>query len=176
MFSGHGRSHRAALMPSGQSPSMVRVSLVRAAAFLLLWIVLCGTSPADLPVGIITAAIATWASLRLLPAGSLHLRGLAAIRLIPRFLHQSVVAGMDVARRAFDPRLPLRPGFVAYEVGLAPGPPRNVFATLTSLLPGTVPTGDEGGRLIYHCLDIDQPIETQLAAEEAALSRVLGHD
>jgi multicomponent Na+:H+ antiporter subunit E len=83
---------------------------------------------------------------------------------------------VDVARRALDPRLPLRPGFVAYPVRFAPGPTRNAFTTLTSLLPGTVPTGDDGGQLVYHCLDVDQPVVSQLAAEEAALSRALGDD
>jgi hypothetical protein len=29
---------------------------------------------------------------------------------------------------------------------------------------------------VYHCLDIDQPVVSQLAAEEAALSRALGDD
>ena len=94
-------------------------------------------------------------------------------RLALRFLCQSVVAGMDVARRALDPRLPLRPGFVTYPVRFPPGTARNAFAALTSLLPGTVPAGDEDGQLVYHCLDVDQPVVSQLAAEEAALSRAL---
>ena len=93
-----------------------------------------------------------------------------------RFLYQSVVAGLDVARRALDPRLPLRPGFVTYPVGFPPGTARNAFTTLTSLLPGTVPAGEEGGAVLYHCLDVDQPVVSQLAAEEAALSRALGDD
>ncbi len=93
-----------------------------------------------------------------------------------RFLYQSIVAGADVARRALDPRLPLRPGLVAYPVRFPPGTARNAFATLTSLLPGTVPAGAERGRIVYHCLDVDQPVMSQLAAEEAALARALGHD
>jgi multicomponent Na+:H+ antiporter subunit E len=91
-------------------------------------------------------------------------------------LGQSIVAGADVARRALDPRLPLRPGFVAYPVYFPPGTARNVFTALTSLLPGTVPAGDERGQLVYHCLDVDQPVLSQLAAEEAALSEALRHD
>jgi multicomponent Na+:H+ antiporter subunit E len=83
---------------------------------------------------------------------------------------------VDVARRALDPRLPLRTGFVAYPVRFPPGAARNAFATLTSLLPGTVPCGDENHALTYHCLDVDQPVVAQLTADEAALSRALGHD
>jgi multicomponent Na+:H+ antiporter subunit E len=56
------------------------------------------------------------------------------------------------------------------------GSARNAFAALTSLLPGTVPSGDEGSRLIYHCLDVDQPVVSQLAAEEAALRHAIRHD
>jgi multicomponent Na+:H+ antiporter subunit E len=53
---------------------------------------------------------------------------------------------------------------------------RNVFAALTSLLPGTVPTGEYEGQLLYHCLDIEQPVLAELAAEEAALVRALYND
>jgi len=50
-----------------------------------------------------------------------------------------------------------------------------MFAALTSLLPGTVPTGEENGQLVYHCLDVGQPVIAQLAAEEEALSRALSN-
>ena len=53
---------------------------------------------------------------------------------------------------------------------------RNTFATFTSLLPGTVPAGDESGQPVYHCLDVGQPVVSQLSAEEAALARARGHD
>lgn len=156
--------------------NVLRGSLARAAGFLALWQMLFGLNPADLPVGMLTAAAATWASLRLLPPGPWRLRPLALARLARRFLWQSIVAGADVARRALDPRLPLRPGFVAYPVYFPPGTARNAFATLTSLLPGTVPAGDERGQLVYHCLDVDQPVLSQLAAEEAALLQAIRND
>ena len=86
-----------------------------------------------------------------------------------------MVAGADVARRALDPHLPLHPGFIVYPVGLLPGPSRNMFATLMSLLPGTVPTGaDAEGRLLIHCLDVDQPVGAQLTAEEEHFARAIG--
>jgi multicomponent Na+:H+ antiporter subunit E len=55
-----------------------------------------------------------------------------------------VVAEWDVGVRALSPRLPVRPGFVVYPVAFPPGVTRNVFTTLTSLLSGTVPAGEEG--------------------------------
>jgi multicomponent Na+:H+ antiporter subunit E len=101
---------------------------------------------------------------------------LAVVQLALLFMYHSVVAGADVARRALDPRLPLCPGFVAYRTRLASGMRRNVFTTLTSLLPGTVPTGEQEGQLLYHCLDVNKPVLAELAAEEAALVRALYND
>ena len=139
--------------------------------------VLGGAGPGNLAAGAVTAVAATWMSVRLLPPGTSRPSLKALTGLVLHFLRQSVIAGADVARRALDPRLPLKPGFVPYKVlSLSSGEARNVFAMLTSLLPGTVPIGEEDGRFVYHCLDVDQPVVSELAAEEAALSRALGHD
>ncbi len=148
----------------------------RAAWFLCLWLVLAGADPADIPAAAVAVAAATWTSLRLLEPGTSRrsLRAISQLALL--FLYQSIVAGVDVARRALDPRLPLRPGFVSYPTGLPRGMRRNVFTTLTSLLPGTVPAGEDERHLIYHCLDVGQPVAAELAAEEEALVRALYND
>src|SRR5262249_8696499 len=106
-------------------------AVTRACAFLGLWVVLIGPGPGNLVVGVLTAAAATWVSVRLLSPGSIPLRPLALPSLALRFAWMSVVAGWDIARRALDPRLPVRPGFVAYPVGFARGPVRNALPTLT---------------------------------------------
>jgi multicomponent Na+:H+ antiporter subunit E len=138
--------------------------------------VLAGADLGDIPAAAAAVAAATWTSLRLLEPNASRRSPLAIVQLVLLFLYHSVVAGADVARRALDPRLLLCPGFVAYPTRLAPGMRRNVFTTLTSLLPGTVPTGEENGQLVYHCLDVEQPVVTELAAEEAALVRALYND
>jgi len=154
---------------------MLRVALVRVAGFLAVWIIVAGTKPADLFVGLLAAVIVAWVSLRLLPPATIRLRPAALAKLLLRFLYQSIVAGVDVAWRALDPRLPLRPGYVVYRPRLPPGTMRNTFCTMTSLLPGTLPCGlDGGGGLIVHCLDETQPVTEQLAAEEALLTSALG--
>ena len=156
-------------------PELFRPGSARAVGFFGLWIILSGGDAVDLVAGAVAAAAATWASLRLLPPGTSGVRPAALIGLVLRFLRQSLVAGVDVACRALDPRLPLHTGFVAYPVGLPPGPSRNVLTTLMSLLPGTVPTGaDAAGRLLIHCLDVDQPVAAQLAAEEEHFARAIG--
>jgi multicomponent Na+:H+ antiporter subunit E len=149
---------------------------MRAAGFLCLWLVLAGANLGDLPAAAGAVAAATWTSLRLLEPSASRRSPLAIVQLALLFLYNSIIAGADVARRAIDPRLPLRPGFVAYPTRLARGVRRNVFTTLTSLLPGTVPTGEDNEQLFYHCLDVGQPVVAELAAEEAALVRALYND
>jgi multicomponent Na+:H+ antiporter subunit E len=153
----------------------VRAAITRGAGFFGFWLLLIGTDPPDLAAGLFAAAAATWASLRLLPSRGRRLRYAALVRLAWRFMQQSIIGGLDVARRALDPRLPLRPGFVAYPVRLPPGPARHTFSALTSALPGTLPAGvDDQGVPLYHCLDIDQPVAAQLAIDEELLTRALG--
>ncbi len=151
-----------------------RAAVLRATAFFALWMILMQSlKPADLAVGAFATIAATWASLRLLPpaSGCLHFGALLA--LMPHFIWESVRAGVDVARRVLDPRLPLRTGFVSCPLSFPPGLARNTFATITSLLPGTVPAGEDSGVLVYHCLDTAQPVVEQLWQEERLLARAL---
>jgi multicomponent Na+:H+ antiporter subunit E len=157
------------------SRSPARSWPARTAGFLTFWLILSGLEPMTLLVGVLAAVIATGISRRLLPSGPWSFRPFAQAQLVFRFLCQSIAAGIDVAWRALDPRLPLRLGFVIHRTRLPPGPMRNAFCTMTSLLPGTLPAGsDESGGLVIHCLDITQPVTEQLAREEALLVRALG--
>jgi len=164
-------------MASPRSPvsGFATAAIARGVGFLALWVIFSGAQTTDLPASPIAVVAATWASLRLLPPGAWRLSPTALAQFLLHFLRQSIVAGADVAWRALHPRLPLRPGFVAYPVRLAVGPARNTFCELTSLVPGTLPAGlNEDGALLVHCLDVGQPVLAQLAVEEALLVRVLG--
>ena len=154
-----------------------RAILVRGVAYFLIWMIMAGGQVADVAPGLGAAVLATWISLVLLPPDPAlaHIRPLAVLRLALRFIWTSVVAGLDIARRAFSPSLPLRLGYHHYDVGLPPGTPRSLFTSVTSLMPGTLPAGsDESGRLIYHCLDVGQPVLQELGQEEARLVAALG--
>jgi multicomponent Na+:H+ antiporter subunit E len=148
--------------------------VVRALLYFGIWIVVDQSAkPANLAVGVLAGAAAAWASLKLLPPSRGRVRLAALLMLLPRFLWQSLVAGFDVARRAFAPRLDLQPGFVEYRTQLPPGSARSAFELISSLMPGTVPS-DEGPRHIeYHCLDTRQPVAEQLAEEERAYAPAL---
>jgi multicomponent Na+:H+ antiporter subunit E len=154
---------------------MIPGAVSRAVGFIGLWLVLSGVEPADLPAGVLAVVAATWTSLRLLPPGDARFSPMALAQLALRFLYEAVIAGVDVAWRALDPQLPLRPGFVACAVRFPPGPARNAFCALTSLLPGTLPAGsNDNGALLVHCLDIRQPVAADLATEERLFVRALG--
>jgi len=150
------------------------VLAVRALLYFAVWVIVDQSAkPANLVVGLIASAAATWASLKLLPPASGRVRVGLLLMLLPRFLWQSLVAGMDVARRAFAPRLDLKPGFVDYRTELPPGSARNAFELIASLMPGSVPSGETQGTIEFHCLDTRQPVAEQLAAEERAYAKAL---
>lgn len=151
-----------------------RVLTLRALWYFALWIVVDQSmKPANLLVGVLASAAATWASWTLLPPANGRVRIGALLLLLPRFLWQSLVAGIDVARRAFALGTPLQPGFVDYPIGLPPGFARNAFEIIASLMPGSVPSDEARGTIEFHCLDVRQPVVEQLAAEERAYAGAL---
>jgi len=150
-------------------------ALTRWTGFLGLWLVIFGPRIPDLLVGGGTAALATWTSLHLLPPAPARVRPVALVRFVLRFFRQSAVAGVDVARRALDPALPLRLGFVRCPTRLPRGPARDAFCAIASLLPGTLPAGsDRAGALLVHCLDAGRDVPAQMAEEEDAFRAMLG--
>lgn len=154
--------------------SRARTVLLRGAMYFGLWLILMPSAKlSDLTIGVAVASAAAWVSLRLLPPESGRLHFGVLLRLMPHFVWESIRAGVDVARRALAPRVPLNPGFVSCPIGFPPGLARNTFATITSLMPGTVPVDDGNAVLVYHCLDVAQPVVEQLSEEQRLLAQAL---
>src|SRR5271170_8392193 len=136
----------------------VSSAVARWMGLLVLWLLIAGTNPSDLPAGMVAAALASWASLILHPPGTQRVRFVPLLWLGLSLLFNSVIAGFDIALRALDPKLPLHPGIVRYAPSLPPGPARAVFGMIESLVPGTLPMGSApDGMLLVHCLDTAQP-------------------
>lgn len=151
-----------------------RSAAIRATAFFLLWLVLMPSLKAgDLAFGALATGAATWLSLYLSPPTYGRLRLGKLLLLLPHFLLESTRGGIDVALRALAPRLPVRPGLFSYTTGNPSGLARNTFASITSLLPGTLACGEADGELVYHGLDLAQPVTEQLREEERRLSRAM---
>jgi len=146
----------------------------RFALFLGLWVILAG-GLSGLGFGLLAAALATWASARLMPGRVALGDPWAALRLLGGSAWQALLAGTDIARRAFDPRLPLQPGLFTHASALPEGMPRDGFTALASLAPGALPAGtDEAGLLVVHVLDTRLPVADDLAGTEALYARAGG--
>jgi multicomponent Na+:H+ antiporter subunit E len=165
------------LAPENVSVDLPGAAAVRASLFLAFWLMISGWGLTDLPVGLAAVAGATWVSLRLLPPKRSQLRFGSLLALLVNFFRQSLASGVDVALRALSPNLNLNPGFIACPLRLPAGAERNAFCALSSLMPGTLPTGtNEGGELLVHCLDTSQPVAANLKAEEVLFMRAVGLD
>ncbi|HKE92985.1 MAG TPA: Na+/H+ antiporter subunit E [Povalibacter sp.] len=159
---------------TAKMPSRSITALSRSVMFLALWLVLMpSVKPADLAFGLVATMAATWTSIRLLPREAGHVRFTSLLAYVPHFIWQSVMAGVDVARRALDPRMPLQPRFVVCPVSFPPGLARNEFASILSLMPGSVPVGESQDAIIVHCLDAAHPLMQQVAEEERLLASSL---
>ena len=160
--------------PVSEILSRKRTILARAVMYFGFWVVLMPRFTFDdLAVGAFAAAAATWASMRLLPPAAGRLRFNILLALMPHFLWESVLAGFDDACRVFSPKMPLNPGFVTCPLAFPPGMARNTFATISSLLPGSVPAGDGDDILIFHCIDVSQPVVEKLSDEERLFAKAL---
>lgn len=154
--------------------SRTSVAIGRAIGYFVLWLLLMPSAKlGDLLFGSAAALAAMSLSLRLYEPLHGRLHPGTFLTLVPHFIWQSILAGIDVARRTFAPELRLNLGFVPCPLDFPEGLARNTFSTFTSLMPGTLPCGEENGVLIYHCLDITQPVVEQLWAEEELMARAI---
>jgi multicomponent Na+:H+ antiporter subunit E len=163
---------RTAAADDGRLPAL----LVRGLCLLLLWVALIGPAPKDLLVGLVAGAVGVWASTLLWPAGG-ALSPVGFIRFLLRFLLQSVVAGLDVARRAFARQPDLQPGFTTCRSSVPSGLARDSACAVMSLQPGKLPVSIAAdGTLLIHCLDLREAVAEQVAADEMAFCRILGSE
>jgi multicomponent Na+:H+ antiporter subunit E len=141
-------------------------------AIVLLWWGLAGNGWESWIFGTVAVA-GTMAMGRLLasPAPA-RLSFSGAVRFLPFFLWHSAAGGLDVARRAADPRMPLAPDLLEYDLRLPPGTAQVFFVDTVSLLPGTLSADLAGNRLRIHVLDRHQPNGEKLQALEDAVARL----
>lgn len=137
---------------------------------LLVWTALDGFS--SLWVGLTFALLAAAAGAILAPPAS------AAVRLsrLPAFavffVVESVRGAMDVAVRAFRPRMVLDLQLVSYSIRLPPGTPRTLLVAVVSLLPGTLSAAlraQDNSLLIHSLTGNPRPAVRALEAQIARL-------
>jgi multicomponent Na+:H+ antiporter subunit E len=146
--------------------------LRRGLFFALVWLVLTAGRADGLVLGTVAVAVATWASLRLLPSTGLQLSGLPGF--LGFFLVNSVRGGMQVATMALRGRSALRPGVVEVVLALPPGLPRAVLTGTLGLMPGTLGLALDGAQLRLHVLDTHLPVAAEVRALEERIARLFG--
>ncbi len=159
---------------SAASPAPRQALLVRTVLLFGAWVALGQVGPMDLVMGAVAALACAFASLRYLPAGTFRFDAAGAFAFAGRFLRRSVEAGFDIARRVFDPALPIRPGVIAVPCETPLGPMRQALRASVSLQPGTVPLRDREGELELHALDTAMPVAADLAFDEKVFARAFG--
>lgn len=130
-------------------------ALARLALYALLWWVLSNGEGwyFGLPLVLLTTAI------------SMHFGRPVAVQLsqLPGFvfffLVELLMAGWDVARRALTPAMPLKPGWLAYDLQCRSTVARMLLSVLVCLLPGTFSARVAGDQLAMHVLDADRAWE-----------------
>ncbi len=137
--------------------------------YLLLWWVLTGGDRHSWFIGGLTVGLALLVS-TIIPAPHRTLRFSPAglLRFIPYFLLQSLCGGIDVARRAYSPRLPLDPALIHYPLQLPPGGARIFLLNTVSLLPGTLSADLIDDTLAVHLLDQQRDPQLQQLEQRVA--------
>lgn len=134
----------------------------------MLWLLLSGGDGAGFAV--VAAIVAGSLAAALAPAAMPSIRVLPALQFFGFFLRQSLLGGVDVARRAMRRRLPLEPAWIDYRTRLETGPARNLFMLSMSLMPGTLAARDDGYTIRVHLLDPE--MQRDLPTLEQAVVRI----
>ncbi|WP_119628011.1 Na+/H+ antiporter subunit E [Methylocaldum marinum] len=143
--------------------SLIRSGFRRAGLLASGWWALTeGSSAWTFGVPVIFLALVS--SFLINPSGYKPLRGLP--RFLGFFLLHSLLGGIDVARRALHPRMPLAPEVVDYPLRLHDQAACVLLVNTVNLLPGTVVAELEVHRLRVHVLDHRLPVFESLRTVE----------
>ncbi|MFH1217424.1 MAG: Na+/H+ antiporter subunit E [Pseudomonadota bacterium] len=140
--------------------------------FLLLWYALAGDKAQSWIIGLPVILLATFFSLLFASPCTYSISPFGFILFIPFFLKLSFLGGCDVMRRAFDPRMPMNPGLVIYNISLPQGPPQVLLVNCISLLPGTISADLQRQRVTIHSIDKDIPVWASIHLLERKISRI----
>jgi len=139
--------------------------------FLLVWWVITEGRIREPFISLSCVALAAGISLWLWPPLSCRWNLLQILRFLPWFLWNSILGGVDVARRAFQNQMDLKPGIIPIKLTLTEKP-RLLFAWTVSLLPGTACITMNGDTLYIHALDVRTSTEGKLRELELRLGKL----
>lgn len=167
-----GRRQRLEFTSPGSVMTHLRSGSIRAALFALMWWMLTDGALDSWLVGTPVILFATVVSVLLLPPLLWSLTG--TVRFVPFSLWRSLSGGVDVARRALHPRLPISPGLFHHRWRLPPGLPRVFMVNTVSLLPGTLSLELDANCLQVHVLDEGKGLLSELEKVEQRVAAMFG--
>lgn len=148
--------------------------LTRLTLFALLWLVLAGTDPLSWIIGVPAVLFAAYAATRLSTLVGADPKPLQLLAFGPFFVWESILGGIDVARRVLGPRLRIDPALVSYRPRLRDPAAQVVFLDTISLLPGTLSADFRAGVAEVHALDGDASVVAGLERLERQVARLFG--
>ena len=146
--------------------------VIRGGLLLFFWWALSDGAISSWWIGLPAVLIALLVSLRLLPP--VNIAWLQWLKFVPFFIWLSLRGGIDVAWRAFHPRLPIDPQIIEYPLQLPPGLARVFMASTINLLPGTLSATLDHNSMQVHILDSQQDVIAELQAVEQQVARMFG--
>ncbi|WP_462328797.1 Na+/H+ antiporter subunit E [Thiohalocapsa halophila] len=157
--------------PTTASPLRWTVRLV---LFALVWLMLAGTDPVSWIIGVPAVLLATFAAARLSTLVGADPSPLRLVAFVPFFVWESILGGVDVARRVLSPRLRIDPALIGYRPRLQDAAAKVVFLDTISLLPGTLSADIRDGIIQVHALDADPSVVAGLVGLEQRVARLFG--
>lgn len=161
------------MLSSAPSTPGQRLSSIafRGSLLLLTWWILTAGNPSSWWIGVPSVLLALVFSVRLLPI--VTLAWYPCLKFIPFFLSRSLIGAVDVALRAFHPRLPITPQMIAYPLQLPPGTAQILMINTVNLLPGTLSARLDKTLLHVHILDSHSNFLAELDAIQQRIARML---
>ena len=144
--------------------------ILRTLVFLLIWWMLTNGNSASWWIGVPAVVIAVITSHYLMPA--INVNWFELFKFSPYFIIRSLVGGIDVARRAFHPELPIVPALIEYPLRLPRGLPQVCFINTVSLLPGTLIADSHEYTLKVHVLDETSGFIDEIRFVEQRIARI----
>ena len=142
----------------------------RGLLFIVIWWILSDGTASSWWIALPAVIMALVVSSVLVSPMTIHWAELLGFVLF--FLRFSLLGGIDVARRAFQPKIPIDPDFVEYHMQLPAGLLQVLMANTVSLLPGTLIAGLEESVIKVHVLDKNKDVSTELEMIEERIARI----
>lgn len=137
-----------------------------------LWWLLTSGAPSSWVIGAPVVLLAAWSvQSRKTQAGNrFSLRGLMLF--LPFFAWESIVGGIDVARRVLAPSPAIEPGYLDYQMRLSDIRAQMLFVNTVSLLPGTLAADLDGSTVRVHALDVRENVHAELQKLERVVAKI----